>query len=509
MAGTNVLEVLLIEDNEHDMHLIRRCFRRMARIQGSIDWASTLAEGLGLAAEKQHDVVLVDLDVRDSWGIGTLEKLRAAAPHLPVIVLTGTSVDGLALETLRSGAQDHLAKDDVSPPVLERTIEYAVERHRLLGMVTRSERMASIGQLSAGMAHELNSPLAQIRTELDELKDGLSGGTEPELLVPSVDRALERVENIRNTVEALYSFSSAQRGKQEVFEPGRAVRLARRLAENNLKHVAELEEHIDARMPAVHGDQGRFIQAVLDLLNHACDVARHRRGRLGRVWLRAHEQNGQAMVVVEDDGPPVPAAQRERLFEPFGASRGGTAQSRGLGLAAAREIVRELGGSLEVRAGRHGGAAFEVRVPAARAAEPAHQAEPALSHPAEGRARILWIDDDVHLLRAFQRRLRRDHDVDVCESADEALRRIEQGERWDVICCDLMMPHMSGREFEEVLARRYPDLAARIIFVTGGVFTEEERRFLEQTRQPRLLKPFDWDALLDAVDEVRSRALAA
>lgn len=508
MAGFQVLQVLLVEDNEHDVELIRRSFRRMSRLRCELDWASSLEAAQSRIPKHQHHVALVDLELGDSWGLSTLEQVRAAAPHLPVIVLTGATSESLALEALRGGAQDYLSKDDISPPLLERTIEYALERHRLLGMVTRSERMASVGQLSAGVAHELNSPIAQILAELVEVRDELDRLGDPRSLVASVDRALVRVEHIRGTVEALYSFSSAQRGRKETFDPEQAVRLARRLVDNNLKHVARLEEHI-APLPMIHGDQGRFTQAVLDLLSHACDVARNDRGRLGRVWLLAYAQGDSVVIVVEDDGPPVPTAQRHRLLEPFGAARSSpAAPGRGLALAAANEVAREHGGSLEVLAGRFGGARFELRVPGVKA--PSLSASPAPSPvaPPTGRARILWIDDDVSLLRAFQRRLVRDHDVDVCESADAALARIEKGERWDVICCDLMMPRMNGREFEDILSRRFPDLANRVIFVTGGVFTEDERRFLEQTRQPRLLKPFEWDALLDAVDEVRAQSAA-
>lgn len=437
-------------------------------------------------------------------GIRTLKGVRGSFPHLPLIGLTAAASDGCPVEALRNGAHDYLLKENLSPHALERAIDHALQSHALMRVVTQSERMASVGQLSAGVAHELNSPLAQIMAELLELREGLGTGVPTEALVCSVDRALERVEHIRSTVEALYSFSSDQRGRNELFEPDKAIRLARRLAANSLKHVARLEEHVDD-LPPIHGDRGRFTQAVLDLLRHACDVVRQHRGRLGQVWLQAFEQRGVVVVVVEDDGPPVTRSQRERLLEPFGAMRGLNTPGKGLALAAAREVAFENGGHLEVLAGRHGGARFELRVPAAGSKAPmAPPVSPAPPLKPTGRARILWIDDDVHLLRAFQRRLRRDHDVDVCETASKALERIAAGERWDVICCDLMMPNMNGREFEEALARQFPDLATRIVFVTGGVFTEEERRFLEETRQPRLLKPFDWDALLDTVDEVRT-----
>ena len=490
--------VLLVEDDEHDAIILRRHIERMARIEIELDWSEDIEGVEALKAAHEHDLVLLDLGLRGSTGLSSLDRLRAVCPQVPVVVLTGR--DDMAVEAVRAGAQDFLNKDELTAAMLERTLVYAVERHRLTDMVARSDRMASVGQLAAGVAHELNSPLAQVRDELVELAgqisdDGARG---------TLERALARLEDIRSTVEALYGFSSVQRGRREVFDADKAVRLAWRLSDNALRHVAVAEASIDA-LPSIHADQGRFTQAVLDLLGHAAEVSKGHRGRLGRVWLEAREEPGQVLVAVEDDGPVVPVGQRERLFQPFGYARAGEG---GLALAAAHDLAREAGGTLRALNGSHGGMRFELRIPAAAPVATEARAPRASSAPAE-RARVLWIDDDVHLLRAFQRRLQRDHDVDVCETAAEALRRIEAGERWDVICCDLMMPGINGREFDELLAERYPELATRLVFVTGGVFTEEERRFLESTRQPRLLKPFDWSDLLEAVEEIRSSSTPA
>ena len=504
MPGAQELFVLLVEDNEQDVALLRRSFQRLDNQRCTLDWAPSLEVAKEKIANQHHDVALIDLQLTDSWGLDTLDKLKDLAPHLPLVVLTGASPDRLALPALRGGAQDYISKDDLSPQLLLRTVLYALERHRLVSMVTRSERMASVGQLSAGVAHELNSPLAQIEAELTEIGQGLGVQPAHETLGPCLNRALVRVREIKETVEALYSFSSSQGGRKALFDATKTVQFARRLAEDRLRHAAQVEERVE-QLAHIEGDQGRFTQAVLDLLNHASDVARHSRTGVGRVWLDAFLDGGEVVVVVEDDGPTVPSAHREKLLEPFGATRAiSSARGSGLGLAAAREVAREHGGELQVLDGRYGGARFELRVPQAKAPEDAKGTSSSRSRNGNCRAKILWIDDDVHLLRAFQRRLSRDHDVDVCASATEALARIDRGERWDVICCDLMMPETTGREFEAILSARHPSLAARLIFVTGGVFSEEERRFLERSQQPKLLKPFDWDAFLNVVEEIRA-----
>ena len=500
MLEEETLEVLLVEGHECERGQIQRSFRGLSRLECRLTWARSLCAARSKLAGGRFHVALIDLDLPDSCGVDTLDEVLRLAPHLPVVVLTGPNTHHLAIESLRRGAQDHLDKCELSAALLERTIEHAIERLRLLERVRRSERMASVGQLSAGIAHELNSPLAQVLTEMTEMRELLKEAPPAETLEGCVSRALQRVEQIRATVSALYSFSSAQQGHKRTFNPRQAVQLARRLAENQLKHVATLEEQVGP-LPLLYGHQGRFIQAILDLLGHAGDLGRRQRQRLARVWLEAFEEAGTAVVVVEDEGPPLLTRAPSELDPSKAIVSGADLQS--FRLTTARDVVEDLGGSLQVLAGRFGGARFELRIPGAAPtwASPNPSTPPVETKP--GRAHVLWIDDDVHLLRAFERRLHRDHDVDVCESAEQALMRIEAGERWDAICCDLMMPFMSGREFESILSRRYPELASRLIFVTGGVFTEDERRFLEESQQPRLYKPFDWSALLDAVDQVR------
>ncbi len=486
MAAGTAMKILLVEDNLHDAELVRRHLQRDRGRPWVLEVCRTLEEATARFGSKLPDVALVDLDLADSWGLATLQKVRALAPQVPVVVLTGGSADQLAVEALREGAQDYLPKAELGPALLQRTLEHAVERHRLLGLVTQSERLASVGQLSAGMAHELNSPLAQVMAELTELEEGLAGGLSHARLSPVLDRALERLEHIRVVVDALHAFSTGQGGRRTAFDPARSIRLARRLLEGQFGPGAEFDEEVPP-LPAIIGDQGQFTQAVLDMLGHA-----HRSRRPGEsVHVRAEAKDGSVVVTVassgrgSDDGAPAVTAK----------------DSVGRITTVAAAVARDFGGDL-----RTGDAGLILRVPADVRA-PASRPEPvaAVANAAE-RARVLWIDDDAHLLRAFKRRLDRDHDVEVCESARDALERIEGGARWDVICCDLMMPDMSGREFEQTLAVRFPELARRVIFVTGGVFTEEERRFLEESRQPRLLKPFEWDDLLDAVAEVRLAA---
>ena len=122
------------------------------------------------------------------------------------------------------------------------------------------------------------------------------------------------------------------------------------------------------------------------------------------------------------------------------------------------------------------------------------------------RARILVIDDDADVGNALRLMLAEDHEVELFTSARRALERLELGERYDAILCDVMMPEMSGIEFHEALMRDRPALAAQVIFLTGGAFTLSARAFLDRVPNPHLDKPFDWKVLRGLIASQRTRA---
>jgi len=144
------------------------------------------------------------------------------------------------------------------------------------------------------------------------------------------------------------------------------------------------------------------------------------------------------------------------------------------------------------------GTTFRVSLPAPARASP-RAPEPST------RGRVLVVDDDPLVGRSLARLLQASHDVTVLMSPAEAVGRIDAGERWDAILCDLMMPELSGMDVEERLVRSAPDLVARVVYLTGGAFTERARQFLASGR-PYLDKPVDAQALRQRVAELVKRA---
>jgi CheY-like chemotaxis protein len=191
-----------------------------------------------------------------------------------------------------------------------------------------------------------------------------------------------------------------------------------------------------------------------------------------------------------------------RLFTPFFTTKP-VGIGTGLGLSICQRIVSALGGEIQVESESGKGSTFRVLLPVSAAA-PASEPEARVVSPAT-RGRVLAIDDDPLIGNVIRRTLRHEHEVTVTTEPGEALSRIQGGESYDVILCDLMMPQMTGMDLHARLLEAAPAQADRMVFMTGGVFTARARTFLETTPNQRLEKPFDPQALRALVaDRVRS-----
>jgi CheY-like chemotaxis protein len=243
--------------------------------------------------------------------------------------------------------------------------------------------------------------------------------------------------------------------------------------------------------PFVEANAGQLGQVFVNLLvNAAQAIGASHGGGPGEIVIRTWtDDGGRAVVEVSDSGPGIPAAVQRRIFDPFFTTKA-VGEGSGLGLSISHAIVQSHGGQISVESRPGRGATFRVALPPApgrTTAKSAHSLAPA----APGRGRILAIDDEPAIGRAMSRLLGRGHDVFVVTDARVALERIANGESFDVILCDLMMPTMTGMDLHEALREVRPDLAQRVVFVTGGTFTARQEEFLRTVPNPTLTKPVD------------------
>jgi PAS domain S-box-containing protein len=369
--------------------------------------------------------------------------------------------------------------------------------------LAQSERLAALGTLLAGVAHEINNPLSYallgIEGALRELQqmaappDQIARLRE---LLESAQQGATRVAGVVGQVRASSRPEIEQRGPVDV---RRAIETALRVTHNEVQHRARLVTEL-SDVPPVLGNEQRLEQVFLNLIVNAVQALPDGRADNEiRVTLAATAA-GEVVVEVADNGPGIPEEIKARIFDPFFTTKrvGG---GLGLGLSICHGIVTWHGGTIAVDDAVGGGSTFRVVLPAAEDASAAVPSSVARPKAANGQApldglRVLVIDDEPALAAMIVRFLEDDCHVDVATDARLGLDRLVQATPpYDVILCDLMMPDMTGMDLFAEVARRYPGLEERFVLMTGGAFTPRAREFLAAVKNRRLEKPFDGGAL--------------
>ncbi len=377
--------------------------------------------------------------------------------------------------------------------------ELQTTRERL----AHAEKMAAVGTLAAGVGHEINNPLAFIISNLHYAAEEVheagvragKAGAWAEDVEQALREALQGADRVRRIVQDLKAFSRMQPAQPQQVNLQAVLELALSLADVELRHRAQVVRDYAPGL-AVLGDETRLGQVFLNLLVNAAQAIPegHTQSNEVRISTRKDER-GQIVVAVSDTGTGIAPEVLPRIFEPFFTTKP-VGMGTGLGLSICHSYVQAMGGDIRVKSQLGRGTTVEVVLP--MAAESA-AAEPALSASrasvASPGTRIMVIDDEPMLATALSRMLTPEHEVDAFASARQALERLRAGARYELILCDLMMPEMTGMELHATLRQEAPALAERMVFLTGGAFTEAGRLFLATTHLPWIEKPFEPDAL--------------
>ncbi|MBI4502120.1 MAG: response regulator [Gemmatimonadetes bacterium] len=367
------------------------------------------------------------------------------------------------------------------------------EKRRLQEQLVQSEKMSAIGQLIAGVAHDLNNPLASVVGFADYLIES-EDNAPPHLLEPlrAIQQEAERAANI---VRNLLSFARKQDRRRRSQQIGPVLEATLLLLRNQLM-ACKVESHltIDPSLPEVTIEANQIQQVFVNLINNAAQAIQGTHG-MGNVWVHASRWLDGVAVTIEDDGPGVPQAIQAKVFEPFFTTKP-EGQGTGLGLSICHGIVAEHGGRITLGRRTGGGAAFRVELPGGTAPEE----RPVAAVSAEtGKLRVLVVDDEPHILHYMQATLEAwGHTVTLAADGDEALARA-RSELFDVIITDVRMPHLGGREFFETLEKERPDVAKRVVFSTGDTVRGDTLAFLESLGRPFLHKPFSLAELRSAL----------
>jgi PAS domain S-box-containing protein len=364
------------------------------------------------------------------------------------------------------------------------------ERNRLEQQLLLADRMASVGTLAAGVAHEINNPLGYVLGNLTVLSDGLTADALTQEMAQALKDAVHGAKRVRDIVQDLQTFSRGESSKRSgAVDVLRVMDVSIRMAHSAVRHRARLER--DYRLvPAVEGTESRIGQVFLNLIVNAAQAMPERPAEENEINVRVTADGDHVVAEVRDNGVGMTAEVRRRIFDPFFTTKP-IGEGTGLGLSICHSIVVAMAGSIEVESEPGVGTTFRVRLPVARSQPRAETIEPPALDLGERRDRVLVIDDEPMIGVMIRRLLTAHCDVLPLTSAREALRRIAADERFDAILCDLMMPRMNGMEFYAELQALAPEMARRTGFLTGGAVTAQARRFLQEHADVTLEKPVE------------------
>ncbi|MDY0873803.1 hybrid sensor histidine kinase/response regulator [Dongia rigui] len=418
-----------------------------------------------------------------------VEAMRADHSIIPVeLAITEVSLPGRRLFTayLR----------DLTPA---RNAAAEIERQR--ETLYQNEKLAALGSLLAGVAHELNNPLSIVIGQAlmlgEDLSDGVAGKDAVALAnrARQIEVAAERCAKIVRSFLAIARQRKAERRRILVSD---LVTAAIDLLGYTLKTSSvTVEPHIDPGLPALLGDADQLHQVIVNLILNAQQALESSSGEK-RVTVRAYPDPVRASVVIQvsDTGPGVPDDIRSRIFDPFFTTKP-VGIGTGIGLAVSRGMIEGHGGSLTLLPGNGGGATFEILLPVAKgelpetAAPAGAKVNPKQATPV--RRRALIVDDEPEIAAMLAEILRHDgFDSALAPTGKAARQLLEQGQApaFDVVLCDLRMPDEDGMRFYRWLAANQPSLASRVILVTGDTLGPASSRFLAEIDRPVIEKPF-------------------
>jgi two-component system, chemotaxis family, CheB/CheR fusion protein len=518
------IRVLLIEDNAPDITLVR-----MMLDDGHFELKAVprLSSALELLAVEKFDVVVLDLGLPDSDGMGSLEPILRAAEYIPVILLTGLEDEVLAAESVRGGAQDYLVKGQFDPKTLSRSIRYSIERKRILSEnarlatdLKRSEAALKSAdrrkdEFLATLAHELRNPLAPIRNSLLIMQS--SRADEP-VAEKSLEIMERQIDHMVRLVDDLLDVSRISLGKLELRREEIDLAVV-------LKHALEASQPIidsfghqmlievpDQKMP-VNADPIRLAQVFSNLLINAAKYTKPG----GHIGFTIAVVDKQVSVSVKDDGVGIDPEMLDQVFEMFaqiGPSLDKTQGGLGLGLSIAKELIFMHGGSIEASSKGPGlGSEFVVRLPLSTPRVEAHRSANTGSDLGSQTfpCRVLVVDDNVDSAESLSLLL--DMMGNETVMAHDGQAAIETAKKFtpDIALLDIGLPGISGYEVAAIL-RKMPELEhTLLVALTGWGQEEDRRRSIDAGFDHHLTKPAavaDLKKLLSSWDKSKLKTSA-
>ena len=455
------VRVLLIEDTMEDARLIQEALVAEQGSAAAFQLTHTIAlePGLRHLANNETDVVLLDLKLPDSVGLGSVVRVRERSPGVPILVLTASDDTAIAVEAVKRGAEDYLVKGHVQvyPNLLSRAIRYAlerkrieVERERLQGQLLQSQKMEIIGRFAGGIAHDFNNFLQAILGFAWLIRARFQKSPE---LMADLQEIVHATESASEMVQQLLTFSRRKPLQPEVFDMNAAVQSMARLLQQFVGDSIQVEVALAAQPLAVRMDPTGLEQILMNLCANARDSMSHggtlmistRRVSADAGFLRVHPgatAATYAALSIRDTGTGMDPAVAAHIFEPFFTTKP-TGQGTGLGLAVVYGLVQQHDGLIHIDTAPGEGTTFHLFFPsrelqpagkalAASAESDGLPAGPAAGAPGRGiKRRLRIVGDDPAIRRLYERILATAYEVMTVPSARAARKESAAAEQSD------------------------------------------------------------------------------
>ncbi len=348
------LSVLIADDSHLDRKQILRCIKKSEKLsQFDCDQVKSAAETISKLYEKEYDCLLLDYNLPDGSAIDVITKIRTETKFLPIVVITGFNNQKVTIEVMKAGASDYLSKENVNSYSLERIVTNAIEKSQLKlnayknkQKALQNSKLASLGIMAGGIAHEINNPLAILAGQAEVYKILKSRDLITEEKVDGLFDQIEKtVKRMAHIVDGLKSFCSDLRNEEvslvstnEIIEKVYTFTAAKLESQ---KIPFEIINSCDSRVSC---NSTQVAQVILNLINNSIDAISEQE----KPWIRLEVSQFKNKVIISviDSGPKIPKQVQDNLFTPFFSTKG-VDKGTGLGLSISKGVLGTFGGSLE------------------------------------------------------------------------------------------------------------------------------------------------------------------
>jgi two-component system cell cycle sensor histidine kinase/response regulator CckA len=523
---------------------------------GSTIWLLATEEAIGgdlrrLVELRAGGATSLSVRVAEGTAHDAVVDARASGLAEPLGFVGRTEAD--AFGAVAAGADDASVIDGLDLPrfvaFVDRVMLRAQQRRESQNQraaVAHAEKLAALGTVVAGVAHEINNPLATVSmtfdvlrevieklidaqqeiqrladrdsivmpNEIAKLNDLVNTGFSAAETQSALDDVDSRLRTIRDVVRALKIFGRIDDEEKldDVYLPELLSQVLH-IVGKQVQLYATLEHDYSADLPVLQLPRSRLTQVFTNLLINAAHAVESLKRPVHRVRISVRADADAIAVSISDTGPGIPPEIIERIFDPFfttKSSRSGSTGGSGLGLSISRSILQELGGDLIVESVHGEGATFIAIIPTeGRATETvrATKRKTLPPPPQPARSSVLVIDDEESLLRSVAMALRGRFDVILATDGQEAIELLSSGSKPDAILCDIMMPVVDGPHFYEWLEEHHPELVRKTVFITANV--DSASAFLERVDKPVLEKPMTRELLIGTIESILGKTRPA